>query len=34
MFADVGKIAFAPYTYIYIGEFEARDVIIAVTFVP
>ena len=34
VFADVGEIAFAPYTDVCFGEFEARDVIIAVTFVP
>ena len=34
MFADVGEIAFAPDADVCFGEFEARDVIIAVTFVP
>ena len=34
MFADVGEIAFAPDADVCFGEFEARDVIVAVAFVP
>ena len=32
--ADVGEIAFTPDADVYFGELEARDVIIAVAFVP
>ena len=34
VFADVGEIAFAPDTNVCFREFEARDVIITVAFLP